>query len=260
MAEVPAVSVTVRIMDMMTAEAPSPVTPGRLIAELGLNRSTCYNVLATLQRAGWALNVGNRAGWTLGPRLLTLTNKAVEPLPRIMQEELEGLSAELGFVAFLAEHTSSGDYLVIAKAERPTGVRVTLDVGGSFPFSTPALMQVFGAWLSPTEFGRLVRRHGVVRYTDGTVVDPEGLTQLFKEVRVCGYSTSIRQFDQAQGAVASPVFDARAQVTRAVCVLTFSSHLDETNVAYVGASVRRCAQRITQSSGGVESAEALAYR
>lgn len=248
--EVPAVAATVRIMDMLAAEAPAAVTPGRMVAELGLNRSTCYNILATLQRAGWVLNLGSRAGWTLGPRLLTMSNKTSEVQSAIIQQELESLSAELGFVAFLAERTSGGDYVVVAKAERQTGVRVTVDVGDNFPFSAPALMHVFGAWMTEAEFDHLVRRHGVVRYTEGTVVDPGELAHRFKEVRRDGYSRSIRQFNLAQGAVAAPVFDARGHVGKAVCVLAFSSQLDETNVAHVGTLVRSCAERITQRTGG----------
>lgn len=248
--EVPAVAATVRILDRLAAEAPVAVSPGRLVTELGLNRSTCYNILATLQRAGWVVNLGDRAGWTLGPRLLTMSNKAAEVLSAMSQLELEALSEELGFIAFLAERTNAGDYVVVAKAERQTGVRVTVDVGDNFPFSAPSLMQVFGAWLPEAEFDHLVRRHTVVKYTEQTVVDPEQLAKVFERVRQDGYGQSIKQFNEAQGAVAAPVFDAKGHVTRAVCVLAFSSQLDASNVAHVGASVRACAERITERMGG----------
>lgn len=89
-----------------------------------------------------------------------------------------------------------------------------------------------------------------VRVMD-TVVDREELSTLFREVRRRGYSNSIRQFNLAQGAVASPVFDARGQATRAVCVLAFSSQLDKSNVSHVGTSVSSCARRITDRTGGV---------
>ncbi|ONK14341.1 IclR family transcriptional regulator [Streptomyces sp. MP131-18] len=251
--EVPAVVATVRILEKLAAEAPAAVPPGRLVTELELNRSTCYNILATLQRSGWVLNVGNRGGWTLGPTLLSMSGKADEVLSAISQHELQALSGELGFIAFLAERTGAGDYVVIAKAERQKGVRVTVDVGDNFPFSAPALMQAFCAWLPSAEFGHLAHRHGVVQFTDRTVVDPQELALLFESVRKDGFSRSIRQFNPAQGAVAAPVFDARGQVAKAVCVLAFSSELDETNVAHVGASVRACARRITQRTGGIEN-------
>ncbi|WP_159001090.1 IclR family transcriptional regulator [Streptomyces sp. SBT349] len=254
--EVPAVVATVRILDRLATEAPAAVSPGHLVTELGLNRSTCYNILATLQRAGWVLNLGNRSGWTLGPALLTMSGKANQVMSAISQQELEALSGELGFIAFLAERTGAGDYVVVAKAERQNGVRVTVGVGDNFPFSAPALMQAFGAWMPRAEFGHLAHRHGVVKFTDRTVVDPQRLAEVFESVRKEGFSRSIRQFNQAQGAVAAPVFDARGQVSKAVCVLAFSSELDETNVTHVGASVRACAQRITQRTGGAETPEA----
>lgn len=94
-----------------------------------------------------------------------------------------------------------------------------------------------------------------MRYTDRTVVDADELGSLFETVRREGFSRSIRQFNQAQGAVAAPVFDVKGQVSKAVCVLAFSSQLDETNVAHVGASVRACAARITERMSGSAGGE-----
>ena len=94
--EVPAVSAAIRILERIAAESPRPVSPGVLATELGLNRSTCYNILATLQRSGWVNNMGSRAGWTLGPGLLSLTGVSEEKVTAVVQEEIESLSRKLG--------------------------------------------------------------------------------------------------------------------------------------------------------------------
>src|SRR5215813_7684093 len=52
MNEVPAVVSAVRLLERIAADWPDPVASGTLIDELGLNRSTCYNILGTLQRIG----------------------------------------------------------------------------------------------------------------------------------------------------------------------------------------------------------------
>lgn len=250
--EVPAVAAAVRILDRLAASAPAAVSPGQLVNELGLNRSTCYNILATLQRAGWAQSMGERAGWTLGPRLLIIGSRTDELVVAIVQQELEDLSTELGFVAFLAERDGTGAYVVVAKAERQTGVRVTVGVGDTFPFSAPALMQAFAAWMPVDDFDRLVDQHGLVQFTDRTIVDREELRNVLDRVRKDGFSRSIRQFNHAQGAVAAPVFDGKGRAVRAVCVLAFSSQLDENNAVAVGKAVRACAEEITQRTGGIK--------
>ena len=252
--DVPAVGAAMRILESLAAASPAAVSPGQLINELELNRSTCYNILAALQRGGWARSLGDRAGWTLGPRLLALASGTTDLVTAMLQQELDRLSAELGFVVFVAERGSTGDHVVVVKAERQTGVRVTVGIGDAFPFSAPALMQAVCAWLPREERDKLIARHGLVAFTHRTVVEPHALHELLDTVRRDGFSRSIQQFNLAQGGVAAPVFDHRGHVNRVVCCLAFSSDLDEESADQVGQAVRACANRITQRTGGVAPA------
>lgn len=140
---VPAVASSVRIIERLARESPDPVSSRVLVDELQLNRSTCYNILATLQGAGWVRSLGDRAGWTLGPKLLTLTGVTDDMALGIVREEIEQLTCRLGFVVFVAEPDGSGGYVVVARAEQRRGVRVTVGVGEYFQFSAPALMYAF---------------------------------------------------------------------------------------------------------------------
>ncbi len=248
--DVPAVGMVVRILEKLAEAAPGAVSPGYLVDELEINRSTCYNVLAALQRTGWASSLGNRAGWTLGPRLLALSRRAELIVAAMVQDELCALSSELGYVSFLAERHIDGGYVVVAKAEQQVGVRITVGVGDTFPFSAPALMHAFGGWMPPSEFDKLVERYGVTTYTDETIVDLTVLHEVMSTVRAEGYSLSIRQFDRAQGAAVAPVFDAQGRVVRAVGCLAFSSELEGDRPKVVGQAVRSCAERITARTGG----------
>lgn len=249
--DVPAVSASVRILESLAAEWPTPVSPGRLVSDLRLNRSTCYNILATLQRAGWATSLGDRAGWTLGPRLLTLTGVSQGLTARIVQEEIDELSRQLGFVVFAAERDGSGGYTVVAKAERRSGVRVTVGVGDSFVFSAPAIMQAFEAWTSPADFERLVHRHGVRQFTEHTVTDLAELRGVLENVRRDGFSRSLQQYDLSQAGIAAPVFDSNGRVCMVLTSLAFSSDLRADNIAEVGTQARECALRITRRIGGL---------
>lgn len=248
--DVPAVTSSVRILERLAAEWPHAVAPRELVNELGLNRSTCYNIMATLQRAGWVTSMGERSGWTLGPKLLTLTGVTDDMALNVAQTEIDALSRRLGFVVFLAEPDGSGGYVVVAKAERQVGVRVTVGVGDDFPFSAPALMQAFHAWRDPADFDLLADRVGVRPFTEHTVTDRAELHRQLAETRDRGFSTSLQQFDLAQSGVAAPVFDRRGEVHRVVCSLAFFSELHRDNVMRIGALIAACADRITQRIGG----------
>ena len=252
--DVPAVNAAIRILERIAEDSPRAVSPGRLATELGLNRSTCYNILATLRRAGWASHLGSRGGWTLGPRLLALAGVGQESVAAVVQEEIDQLSRRLGYVVFATQQNGNdtGEYTVVAVSDpRRGGVRVVVDVGERFPFSAPALMQAFYAHRDFAEFEAVCRRHPVERFTAHTVVDDEGLRTLFAEVRERGYATSVRQYNLAQGAATAPIFDRDAKPTMALGTLAFSSELDEARVDAVGEAICAAAARITQRTGGL---------
>jgi DNA-binding IclR family transcriptional regulator len=247
---VPAVASSVRIIERLAAEWPNAVSPRDLVQELSLNRSTCYNILATLQMAGWVRSLGDRAGWTLGPKLLTLTGVSDNIALPIVQEEMEQLTRRLGFVVFVAEPDGSGGYVAVARAERRRGVRVTVSVGEYFQFSAPALMFAFHAWDDPDEFETLAKRVGINAFTPNTITEMGQIRAELERTRSRGYSISLQQFDPAQGGVAAPVFDRHGKVTRVLCSLAFSSELTRDNVDQVGKLLADCAQRVTERIGG----------
>ena len=254
--DVPAVANAVRLLERMAEAWPEPISPGALISELGLNRSTCYNILGTLERSGWAATRGARSGWSLGPRLLTLTGIPADAVSVIVQRELDDLSRRLGFVVFACQHTAAGRYSVLAKAERGQGVRVTVSTGDSFPFSAPAIMQAYHAWDAPAEFGQMAARYGIERFTARSVTSSARLRELLRLTRQRGYGTSVQEYDEAQSGVAAPVFGAKGTVLMVLCSLAFSSELDESNIAGAGEQVRDAALRITAQTGGRWPADA----
>jgi len=249
--DVPAVMAAVRILERLAEAWPDAVTPGTLVRELGLNRSTCYNIVGTLQQAGWVAGLDGRPGWMLGPRLLLITGVTDKARLELEQEEIEALSASLNFVVFLAAREPRIGFRVLAVAERGAGVRVTVSVGDTFPFSAPALMQASLAWLDPDVAQRLLDGEEVIAFTERTVTDHDGLRLAFERVRTVGHAESVQQYDMAQSGVAAPIFDAGGAVRHVVCSLAFSSELNDGNVADVGAAVRRCADTITRRTGGI---------
>lgn len=248
--EVPAVGAAIRMIERLAAEAPHAVPAGTLANELGLNRSTCYNILATLQQAGWVNNVGNRSGWTLGPGLSMLAGLSDELIDTAVQEEIDRLCKRLGYVVFAAREDGSGGYTVVAVADPGRGVRVTVDVGDRFPFSAPGLMHAFWSYRPWEKFVEVTRRRQVERFTEFTAVELDQLAELFARVRERGYGASIRQFNLAQSGASAAVFGPDGCPKLVLVTLAFSSDLDWDNLPEVGLSIRDAAARITSRTGG----------
>lgn len=250
MRDVPAVANAVRVLERLASAWPEPLPVATLTEELGIYRSTCYNILGTLEKAGWAMARGSRSGWSLGPRLLALAGVRDDAVAAIVQRELDALGNQLGFVVFTVRQSGSGEYLVIAKAERGQGVRVTVSVGDKFPFSAPAIMQACYAWSAPDEFTLRVRQHGISEFTPYTITEISQVRRELERTRERGYGVSIQEYDLAQSGIAAPIFDTRGRVTMVLCTLGFSSELTDNNAEQVGEMVRDAAMRITTHTGG----------
>ncbi|GAA1836239.1 IclR family transcriptional regulator [Pseudonocardia ailaonensis] len=252
--DVPAVMNAVRLLERIARAWPDPVATGVLIDDLGLNRSTAYNILGTLRRAGWAATRDDRAGWWLGPRLLTLAGTREDWLGELVQSEIDELARLLGHLVFAVRQTGPGEYSVLARADLRQGVRITVGLGDTFPFSAPAIMRAFHAWLPADEVERAVARHGLTAFTGETVVDHARLHQVLAEVRANGYASSVREYDPGQSGISAPVFDDRGAVTLALVSLAFSSELDKDTVPKAGELIRESGLRLTERIGGVAPA------
>lgn len=248
--KVPAVSSAIRVIERIAAETPRAISAGALARELNLNRSTCYNILATLEESSWVENNGPRAGWTLGPALSSLRTLREAPFKAILQEGLDELCRQLGYVVFAGQEDGTGGYTVFVVGDPGRGIRVTVDVGDRFPFSTPALMLAFWAYRPWREFARTAQSHPIERFTEFTTIDIDEVAKTFETVRNRGYGHSIQQWNTAQSAVSATVFGPDTRPRFALVALAFSSDLGWDNLDELGVSMRQAAARITKRIGG----------
>ena len=187
----------------------------------------------------------------LARRLLAMARVSEDWLSEIVQQELDTLSQRLGSIAFAVQRQGQRAYSVLAKGDRGKGVRITVGVGDTFPFSAPAIMQAFEAWTSPADFELLVHRHGVQQFTEYTVTGLAELRGVLENVRRDGFSRSLQQYDMSQAGIAAPVFDSQGRVCMVLTSLAFSSDLRADNIVEVGTQARECALRITRRIGGL---------
>lgn len=67
---------TFAILEEIVKAVPSPVTPLEIAEKLSLNRPTCSRIIRTLVDSGYVIQVSRQAGYTAGPKILTLNNMA----------------------------------------------------------------------------------------------------------------------------------------------------------------------------------------
>lgn len=198
-----------RALDLLAAVAASqdPPTVAELAGRCGINRSTAWRLLATLESHGMVERVSGSNGYRVGYGAVRLGAAADEAsVVRRVRPVLENLSEQTGETVSLAlVKTASLRYVdhlsVISGTFTPwTEERVSLHSTSSG--------KIFLAWLSDAE------RAGALPptlepFTENTITDRQALESELAEARRLGYARCLGEDAALTNGVSAAALDAR---------------------------------------------------
>ncbi|NLC98501.1 MAG: IclR family transcriptional regulator [Actinomycetales bacterium] len=189
---------------VLSALEPGPATLAGLVTATGLARPTAHRLAVALEHHGF---VGRdlQGRFILGPRLGELAAAAGEDrllataapvLARL--RDITGESAQL--------FRRQGEFRVcVAAAERPSGLRDSVPVGGQLTMAAGSAAQVLLAWEDPEPMNALLQK------ADFTSVS-------LAAVRKRGWAQSVGEREAGVGSVSAPVRGPSGKVVAAVSV------------------------------------------
>ncbi|WP_231988306.1 IclR family transcriptional regulator [Nakamurella panacisegetis] len=203
----------------LLASRPSPVSAGAIARDLGLPRSTTYELLTELAAAGFAVHLPAERRWGLGVGAFEIGSAYLrtEPLERLGRPILLRLAAVTRATAHLGVlHGAQTLYLV---KEKPPGTTVTLvtDVGIRLPAALTATGLSILANLPARQVRALLPDAGA--FVDRTGRGPANLPELRSaliEVRRRGWADEDGQITPGAASVAAAVFDHNAMPIAAI--------------------------------------------
>lgn len=201
----PAVAAAVRILDYLAKRTPrAGVT--EIARALDINKSTCFNVLATLAHFGMVAKLPGLAQYQLGPRLVELggaVRRRYDSRDQL-RRELEALVVQTGFVCVVGQILGDELSFVIIDQIAPPGARSRRPappVGAVFPLTGPALgCALLGCYDAADAIG-------IVRHFEPKMkpADELGWRGQLERIRRLGYATSLEQYKSGVNAVAAPI-------------------------------------------------------
>lgn len=203
----------------LLASRPAPVSAGAIARDLGLPRSTTYELLTELAVAGFAVHLPAERRWGLGVGAFEIGTAYLrsEPLERLGRPILTRLAAATGATAHLGVlHGSQTLYLA---KEKPPGHSVTLvtDVGIRLPAALTATGISILAMLPPGQVRALFPDQS--SFVDRTGRGPRSLPDLRSEltqVRQRGWAQEDSQITVGAASVAAAVYDHNAMPIAAI--------------------------------------------
>lgn len=249
---VPAVANALAILELFRAGRNEPRTLSDIARSTSMNVSTCFNILKTLEDGQVIAFDPSTKTYRLGLYLAELGALVDEQrqAARLVMEEARRAIQVIGLGCFLMTLSDREEFVVLDKVDSRNPIRVTIDVGATFPATGAVAAKAWFAWADDEVIADLIERHGLPGYTARSITDAEAFHDELAAVRERGYSTSVSEYYPDHNAVAAPIFgwDHRPQFLF-VAVGT-SGQLAGAELHRVGEEIVAAAERATKRIGG----------
>jgi IclR family acetate operon transcriptional repressor len=199
--------------------ADGEATAKSLAGKVGLGKSSCYQMLKTLERAGYVMHTpsGSYAVGPSVPAMFSYLRAVLVPEPRVAHA-LHALRDETGDTSYacaLRGHTillqavAEGRGALVVRMLRP-GMRDNIHARAS--------CRAILSQLGETEQNRILPARSLPRITRYTTTKRRDLRILLREARDRGYAVERQEFEEGVACLAAPYFDADRVVAGSLTV------------------------------------------
>jgi DNA-binding IclR family transcriptional regulator len=224
------------------ANARRPPTVIELAEACGLNRSTAWRLLATLQRHGLVERDAVTQRYGVGYALLGIAAAAgEEALTRRARPALERLAFETGETVGLAV-AKQLNLVYVDQVEAPQIMAVNW-LGKSVPLHATSTCKAFLAFLDQ-EQRDAVLEGDLERFTASTITDRRTLEQQFDTIRRDRYCVCVGELEDALFGASAAVLGARGRPVAVVSVWGSEHRVPRSRLAEIARRTRQAADEI----------------
>lgn len=207
------------ILDVVAAAPGGEATLTEISRKLGLNKTTVFNLAASLVTLGFLDRSRDTASYRLGLRNLALGSVVRRQLSiaDIGRPALLKICAATGETANLAVPSMTAA-IIVDSLEGRHSLRSTSYVGAPSPYHASACGKAILAHLPAALRKAIHEAAPPVAHTPHSITDPVQLERQLEKVRRQGYATEIEENEVGQACIAAPIFDGFGEVAGAVSV------------------------------------------
>ena len=226
------------------ADSRHPPTVNELATACGLNRSTTWRLLATLDSHGLIERDPISQRYSLGYAFLRIAAGAdVDPLVRRGRPVLELLAQETGEATNLA--VARRFSLVYVDQVDPPHVMAPNWFGRTVPLHATSTGKAYLAYL-PEEEQEAVLPRRLERYTPTTVTDRRSLADELRGVRRDGYAICVGELEESLFGASAPVLSEQGRPVAIVSVWGTGHRLPRARLPEVGRRAVEAAEELKE--------------
>ena len=212
---VPAIDKCFSILALMT-EAKRPFGFNEIVKNLGLNKSTVFNILHTLNDLD-VLEKGPDGLFRLGTRLFVLGNAAAggSGLIQTVHPYLETINREFKLSTFFGI-LSDQEVIILDKADRAQRIKISSEIGMRMPIFAGVAGKALLSQLPEKDIDRILSENTPKRYTPRTIIDKTVYKKEILSVKKTGIAYDREEYIEGLIAVAVPLQTYREDLQAAI--------------------------------------------
>ena len=223
----------------------------RIAKDLGLNASTCFNLLKTLVHERLITFDESTKTYSIGLGLVELSKGSLEQASyvRMMRPHLQELAQRHNITTTLWQKARNDRVVLVDLAESGSAMRIHMSIGQRLPMYIAALGRCMAAYsdLSPSE---LRTKLSLLRWEDGPSF--ETFMREVEGVRENGYAVDHGNYVKGVITVSSPILDAHKQALLTISAVGFATQFTNNSLQALCEDLRdRCQEATTAISGGI---------
>lgn len=225
------------------AHAQLPEGVNAIARQVGINPSSCFNILKTLAHEDFVRFDRETKTYSLGVAVIDLAVSALDPDAGFLRTRpiLERFARENGVTCGLWRR--QGDRLILlGTAESEAFARIRFTPGNRLPMYIGAMGRciIARAGMDEAEIDKAI--------TSLKWASTPKLSHYLAEVRAAGvegYAIDDGDFLQGVTSIAAPVISREGAITHCVAATTFKGHLDTAALSRLGQAVKKAAEKAT---------------
>jgi IclR family pca regulon transcriptional regulator len=196
----------------------SALTLTEIVEATGLNKSTTFRIVNTLDSSGYLERDPDTRQYRPGLKVLQLGFTAISSLEfsQLARPYLRKLSETTGETTSLSVLDALEVIYVDRIRSRQIIVGIVLGIGSRIPAHCASMGKVILAHLPPQELARRLDQTPLTPCTSNSKIDRPAIEAELMQVRRQGYATNDEELEVGLRAVAAPIWDHNNQVVAAI--------------------------------------------
>jgi IclR family transcriptional regulator, acetate operon repressor len=223
-----------------------------LAVRTGLSTSTAHRLLATLEKRRFVQFDRTESKWHIGAQSFSVgatfarrRNFVAQAMPYL--RKLRDLTRETANLAVVDDES----IIVLTRMESREIMRSLTKVGGRVAMVASGVGKAVLATYSDEDVNAIIRRQGMPRLTEKSIVRPGELFREIKAIRRQGFAVDDEEARIGLRCVAAVVYSDCSEPLAAISVSGMTSRVTSDRVPVLGCIVREVAAELTLALGGV---------